>query len=585
MQMIQCPNCGKLTGFKRALGFGTFFMVLLTCGLWLLAIPFYPARCMSCGLTRGSAFTHNFTTWYRGLSPAAKALVLILPALLFFGLVMLNSFQNSRAQHNPQNDGPTTDLSPASGDAESVIRISAKNLIAEFQQSEADKELRIKRESLSTYLNDKTETADDRYKGKRIQVTGIVTGVFIPSIGTSRRVLESRGKGISDEQGGAGSFITMGGPYPHSVEETLLLPGIEAWSKTGDSLQPLFGQPNIESLAGRLVVGKQASILCTFRSSSGSSPTEVSISLEDCILESSPPLSAPTVPAPVAAQSIEEPNQKSEADMLYQQKRYSEALPLFDQGCTAGNGEACKGLGVLYANGLGVAQDLPRAAELFSKSCNKGNVRGCFNLGVSYKSGRGVKQNYSRAATLFSQSCNGGDAMGCEALGIMYELGIGLAKDASRAASLYSKACSEGNANGCNHLGKTTENQASVTKDKLDEASRIMVAIIEQKVHPAPLDASFTAPQISSVDKDAGGNRNVAGGNKPTKGISGQVVLVCVIDPNGKCQHWDVLKSIDPTEDQAVIRGLLGVHFLPATEYGHPIAYPYVEKVALKFAK
>jgi hypothetical protein len=179
-----------------------------------------------------------------------------------------------------------------------LIRISAENLLAEFQRSEADKEVRIKKESLSTYLNDNTETAEARYTGKRIQVTGIVTGVFIPSIETSRRVSESRGTGITDEQGGAGSFITMGGPYPHSLEETLLMPGIEAWSKTGDSLQPTFGQPNIESLAGRLVVGKQASILCTFRSSSGSSPTEVSISLEDCILEPSPPLPAPVAERP-----------------------------------------------------------------------------------------------------------------------------------------------------------------------------------------------------------------------------------------------------------------------------------------------
>ena len=229
----------------------------------------------------------------------------LIGGLVLFAIAILNINKN---RHARQNDGPTTDLSqssndyqqsssPAAGDAESVIRISAENLLAEFQRSEADKELRIKNESLSTYLNDKTETAEDRYKGKRIQVTGIVTGVFIPSIETSRRVLESRGKGISDEQGGAGSFITMGGPYPHSVEETLLLPGIEAWSKTGDSLQPTFGEPNIESLAGRLVVGKEASILCTFRSSSGSSPTEISVSLEDCTLESSPPL-----PAPVAGQ-------------------------------------------------------------------------------------------------------------------------------------------------------------------------------------------------------------------------------------------------------------------------------------------
>jgi TonB family protein len=231
----------------------------------------------------------------------------LIGGIVLFAIAILNISKNRHAQ---QNDGPTTDLSqssndyqqsssPASGDAESVIRISAENLLADFQRSEADKELRIKNESLSTYLNDKTETAEDRYTSKRIQVTGIVTGVFIPSIETSRRVLESRGTGISDEQGGAGSFVTMGGPYPHSVEETLLLPGIEAWSKTGDSLQPTFGQPNIESLVGRLVVGKEASILCTFRSSSGSSPTKVSISLEDCILEPSP-LTVPTLPAPVA---------------------------------------------------------------------------------------------------------------------------------------------------------------------------------------------------------------------------------------------------------------------------------------------
>jgi len=192
--------------------------------------------------------------------------------------------------------------SPASVGAQSVIRISAENLLAEFQRSEADKEARAKSESLSTYLNDNTETAEARYKGKRIELTGIVTGVFIPSLETSRRILESRGKGIFDEQGGAGSFITMGGPYPHSAEETLLLPGITAWSKTGDSLQPTFGQQNIESLSGRLVVGKQASLLCSFSSSSGSSPTNLSISLEDCILEPSSPLPAPTVPAPVTEQ-------------------------------------------------------------------------------------------------------------------------------------------------------------------------------------------------------------------------------------------------------------------------------------------
>ena len=75
MQMIYCPNCAKLTGFKRALGFGTFFMVLLTCGLWLLVIPLYPPRCITCGLTRGTAVFQNLITWYRSGNSTAKIFI------------------------------------------------------------------------------------------------------------------------------------------------------------------------------------------------------------------------------------------------------------------------------------------------------------------------------------------------------------------------------------------------------------------------------------------------------------------------------------------------------------------------------
>ncbi len=49
MRMGYCPNCAKTTGNKRALGWGTLFACILTCGLWLPVIPFYPTRCVVCG--------------------------------------------------------------------------------------------------------------------------------------------------------------------------------------------------------------------------------------------------------------------------------------------------------------------------------------------------------------------------------------------------------------------------------------------------------------------------------------------------------------------------------------------------------
>lgn len=49
MKTYFCSSCKRETGFKRALGWGTFFACILTGGLWLLTIPFYPKRCIVCG--------------------------------------------------------------------------------------------------------------------------------------------------------------------------------------------------------------------------------------------------------------------------------------------------------------------------------------------------------------------------------------------------------------------------------------------------------------------------------------------------------------------------------------------------------
>ena len=99
MQMLQCPNCGKLTGFKRALGIGTLFMVILTCGFWLLLIPIYPARCINCGLRRGTAITANFSAWYRGLSRPAQLFLLVAP-LVLIAVLAISSLSRSTQKPN-----------------------------------------------------------------------------------------------------------------------------------------------------------------------------------------------------------------------------------------------------------------------------------------------------------------------------------------------------------------------------------------------------------------------------------------------------------------------------------------------------
>jgi len=51
MKMQKCFNCQQIRGFSRKLGVGTIIMVVLTGGLWILLLPFYPKRCMNCGAT------------------------------------------------------------------------------------------------------------------------------------------------------------------------------------------------------------------------------------------------------------------------------------------------------------------------------------------------------------------------------------------------------------------------------------------------------------------------------------------------------------------------------------------------------
>ncbi len=49
MIIKECESCKRETGHKRAFGIATLIAVLFTAGIWILALPFYPTRCIVCG--------------------------------------------------------------------------------------------------------------------------------------------------------------------------------------------------------------------------------------------------------------------------------------------------------------------------------------------------------------------------------------------------------------------------------------------------------------------------------------------------------------------------------------------------------
>jgi hypothetical protein len=158
--------------------------------------------------------------------------------------------------------------------------------------------------------------------------------------------------------------------------------------------------------------------------------------------------------------------------------------------CRAGEGEACATLADRYGNGLGVPQDLARAAELLDKACHAHVPRACQNLIGMFNAGQvprdpsretnllktacadghadsctyiaswytqgthpGVSQDLPLAFDFYTKACAGNDPTGCHNLGIFYMRGIGVPKDIAKSASFYEKACGFDNLDSCNNLG------------------------------------------------------------------------------------------------------------------------------------
>lgn len=112
-----------------------------------------------------------------------------------------------------------------------------------------------------------------------------------------------------------------------------------------------------------------------------------------------------------------------------------------DKKCLAQDFEACRNLGVMYAEGLGVPADPKRATALFAQACNGKNLSACNALALSLAEGMGVERNPERAAEVYQQACDGGHMMACRNLGLMLRDGRGLNADLERAAGLLDKAC------------------------------------------------------------------------------------------------------------------------------------------------
>ena len=93
---------------------------------------------------------------------------------------------------------------------------------------------------------------------------------------------------------------------------------------------------------------------------------------------------------------------------------YLSAAQEFQRLAEDGDPRGENGLGVLYANGLGVRKDAKLAADWFTKAAEKGYKAAQNNLGELYLSGAGVEKDYAAAGMWFRKAAAQGDSLAAD---------------------------------------------------------------------------------------------------------------------------------------------------------------------------
>jgi hypothetical protein len=118
-----------------------------------------------------------------------------------------------------------------------------------------------------------------------------------------------------------------------------------------------------------------------------------------------------------------------EGQDAYQEKDYLKAVQLWRPLAQAGDREAQYRLGVMYAEGKGVASNDAEAALWFERAAEQGEAMAQYNLGASYVEGSGVRKDMAAAAKWFRRAADQGIPLAQLNLGLLYASGDGVPQD------------------------------------------------------------------------------------------------------------------------------------------------------------
>jgi TPR repeat protein len=134
-------------------------------------------------------------------------------------------------------------------------------------------------------------------------------------------------------------------------------------------------------------------------------------------------------------------------------QRWADAYRILLPEAKGGNSLAQYNLALLLSEGLGVAKDLPQAAQWYERAANSGDLEAKVNLGLMYVAGEGVKRDPVRAVQLYREAANEGNGMAQNNLGAAYLKGEGVERDDAEALRWLNKAAEQNVSQAQNTLG------------------------------------------------------------------------------------------------------------------------------------
>ncbi len=124
----------------------------------------------------------------------------------------------------------------------------------------------------------------------------------------------------------------------------------------------------------------------------------------------------------------------------YEEDEGEEAVEWYRKAAEQGNTDAMLCLGLCYAQGKGVPQDLAEAVRLYRKAAEYGNATAQFCFGNCYLYGTGVPNDYEEAVSWFRKAAKQDYGGAQYNLGVCYNNGIGVLQDSDKANYWFRKA-------------------------------------------------------------------------------------------------------------------------------------------------